>query len=82
MKIVLDSQKLNEIAVKRKAQMPKMEELISRISRKIADGLADDVWISKFNIDYSYGKLLLSRDAQNLCIFAVTGEISPVTTVS
>ena len=37
-KIALDSRKLNEITVKRKAQMPNMEELISRISRKIADG--------------------------------------------
>ena len=33
-KIALDSRKLNEITVKRKAQMPNMEELISRISRK------------------------------------------------
>ena len=33
-KIALDSRKLNEITVKRKAQMPYMEELISRISRK------------------------------------------------
>ena len=36
-KIALDSRKLNEITIKRKARMPSMEELISRISRKIAD---------------------------------------------
>ena len=34
--LILDSRKLNEITVKRKAQMPNMEELISRISIKIA----------------------------------------------
>ena len=34
-KIALDSRKLNEVTIKRKAQMPNMEELISRISRKI-----------------------------------------------
>ena len=38
LKIALDSQKLNEITMKRKAQMINMEELILRISRKIADG--------------------------------------------
>ena len=72
-KIALDSRKLNEITVKRKAQMPNMEELISRISRKIADGEADEIWISKFDLDYAYGQLPLSKNAMDLCIFAVTG---------
>ena len=71
--IALDSRKLNEITIKRKAQMPNMEELISRISRKNADGPADEIWISKFDLNYAYGQLLLSREARNLCIFAVTG---------
>ena len=72
-KIALDSRKLNEITIKRKAQMPNMEELISRISRKTADGPADEIWISKFHLNYASGQLLLSREARNLCIFAVTG---------
>ena len=72
-KIALDSRKLNEITVKKKAQMPNMEELISRISRKIADGPADEIWISKFDLDYAYGQLQLSKRAMDLCIFAVTG---------
>ena len=53
--------------------MPNMEESISRISRKIADGPADEIWISKFDLDYAYGQLKLSRRAMDLCIFAVTG---------
>ena len=72
-KVALDSRKLNEITIKRKAQMPNMEELISRISRKTADGPADEIWISKFDLDYAYGQLLLTREARNLCIFSVTG---------
>ena len=72
-KIALDSRKLNEITIIRKAQMPNMEELISRISRKIADGPADEIWTSKLDLDYAYCQLLLSREARNLCIFAVTG---------
>ena len=72
-KIALDSRKLNEITIKREAQMPNMEELISIISRKIADGPADELCISKFDLDYAYGQLILSRETRNLCIFAVTG---------
>ena len=68
-KNALDSRKLNEITVKKKTQVPNMEELISRISRK----MADEIWISKFDLDYAYGQLPPSRLARNLCIFAVTG---------
>ena len=53
--------------------MPNMEELISRIARTIADGPADEIWTSKLDLDYAYGQLILSKEAQNLCIFAVTG---------
>ena len=59
--------------MKRKAQMPNIEKLISRISRKIADGPVDEIWISKVDLDYAYGQLILSRAARNLCIFEVTG---------
>ena len=72
-KNALDSRKLNENTVKRKAQMPNMEELLSRISRKIADGEAEEIWISKFDLDYAYGQLPLLKEAIDLCIFAVTG---------
>ena len=50
-----------------------MKDLISRISRKIADGLADEIWITKFDLDYAYGQLQLSKRTMDLCIFAVTG---------
>ena len=53
--------------------MLNMEELISRTSRKIADGPAEENWTSKLDLDYAYGQLMLSREARNLCIFAVPG---------
>ena len=59
--------------MKRKAQMPNMEELISRISRKIADGETDLIWISKLDLDYAYGQMQLSKHAKDLCIIAITG---------
>ena len=42
-KLALDSKKLNEVTTKRKAQMPNMEELISRISRKISEGKEGEI---------------------------------------
>ena len=67
-KIALYSRKLNEITVQRKAQMPNIEELRSRLSREIADGPG-----KKFDLDYAYSQLKLSNRAMDLCIFAVTG---------
>ena len=48
--------------------------MISKTWRKIADGPADEIWISRIDLDYAYGQLILSREARNLCIFAVTGS--------
>ena len=45
--------------------MPNMEALISRISRKLADGPADKIWISKFDLDYAYGQIKLSMRAMD-----------------
>ena len=72
-KIALDSRKLNEITVKRKAQMPNVEELISRISRKISEGEDGEVLATKLDFDYAYGQIKLDDDTKNLCIFTVTG---------
>ena len=74
-KIALDSRKVNEITVKRKAQMPNMEELISGISRKIADGPADEKWISNFDLDHAYGQLLLSKKPETYAYSPQPGEI-------
>ena len=71
-KIALDSRKLNEATIKRKAQMPKMEERISRISRKISDEKEGELWLTKLDFDYAYGQIKLDDETQNLCIFTIT----------
>ena len=53
-KIALDSRKLNEACIKRKAAMPNMEELVGKISAKITDG-EGEIWMSKIDLDYAYG---------------------------
>ena len=71
-KIALDSRKLNESCIKRKATMPNMEELISQISAKItqSDG---EIWMSKIDLDYAYGQAKLSAEASRHCVFSIIG---------
>ena len=75
-KKALDSRKLNEVCIKRKAAMPTMEELISKNSVEItkSDG---DIWMSKFDLDYAYGKAKLSKEAAKHCVFSnIEGDFS------
>ena len=72
-KIALDSRKLNEATIKRKAQMPNMEELISRISQKISEEKKGETWLTKLEYDYAYGLIKLDDETKNLGIFTLTG---------
>ena len=73
LKTALESKKLNEATIKRKAQMPNMEALISRISRKISEETEREIMITKLDFDYAYGQLILHEQTRYLCIFTVTG---------
>ena len=52
-KIKQDSRNLNEVTIKRKAQTPNMEELISRISREISEGEDGEILATKLEVDYA-----------------------------
>ena len=71
-KRALDSRKLNEACIKRKAAMPNMEELISKISAKITKGNGE-IWMSKIDLDYAYGQAKLSKEAAKHCVFSIIG---------
>ena len=71
-KIALDSRKPNEACIKRKAAMPNMEELISKISAKITKG-EDEIWMSNIDLDYAYGQAKLSEEAAKHCVFSIIG---------
>ena len=60
-KIALDSRKLNEATIKRKAQMPNIEELVSRISRKISEEKEGEIHMTKLDFDYAYGQIRLDE---------------------
>ena len=61
-KIALDSQKLNEGCIKRKAAMQNMEELFCNISAKNTKSNGE-IWMSKIDLDYAYGQAKLSEEA-------------------
>ena len=71
-KIALDSRKLNEACIKRKAAMPNMEELLSKISAKNTKG-DGEIWMSKIDLDYAYGQEKLSKEAAKHCAFSIIG---------
>ena len=65
-KIALDSRKLNEATIKKKAQLPNMEELISRIPRKIFEEQEGEVWITKLDFDYAYDQIKLNENIKKI----------------
>ena len=71
-KIALDSRKLNEACVNRKAAMPNMEELVSKISAEIAKSNGE-TWMSKIDLDYAYGLAKLSKEPAKHCVFSIIG---------
>ena len=71
-KIAIDSRKLNKACVKRKAAMPNMEELISKISAEITKSNGE-LSMSKIDLDYVYGQAKLSKEAAKHCLFSIFG---------
>ena len=81
-KIALDSRKLNEATIKKKAQMPNMEELLSRISRKISEEQEGETWITKVDFDYAYGQIKLNENTKTYVSLPLQAENLQGITVS
>ena len=71
-KIALDSRKLNDACVKRKAAMPNKKDLISKISAEITKSNGD-IRMSKIDLDYAYGQPKLSKEAAKPCVISIIG---------
>ena len=56
--------------------MPNMEELISRISRKISEGKEGEILATKLDFDYAYGQIKLDEDTKNLCPTVTGGDFT------
>ena len=45
--------------------MPNMEDLISRISRKISEGKEGEILATKVDFDYAYGQIKLGENTKS-----------------
>ena len=72
-KLALDSRKLNDSCIKRRSQMPNMEDLLNRISAKISQDENKELWISKIDLEYAYGQLELDEETSKHCVFSLIG---------
>ena len=81
-KIALDSRKLNDSCIKVRPHMPIMEELLNQISVEITKDRTKKLVISKIDLDYAYGQMMLSEETSRQCVFAITGGNFSATTDS
>ena len=72
-KIALDSRKLNDSCIKVRPHMPNMEELLNQISVEITKDRTKKLMMSKIDVDYAYGQMMLSEETSRQCVFAITG---------
>ena len=72
-KIALDSRKLNDSCIKVRPHMPNMEELLNQISVEITKDRLKELMMSKIDLDYAYGQMMLSEETSRQCVFAITG---------
>ena len=73
-KIALDARKLNKSCVKKRPQMPNMEELLNQIFEELSTNDHDPIWISVIDLDYAFGQMKLAPETSKHYKFAVTGE--------
>ena len=73
LKIALDSRKLNDSCTKVRPHMPNMEELVNQISEEITKDRTKELRISKIDLDYAYGQMMLSEETSRQCVFAING---------
>ena len=72
-KMAPDSRKLNDSCIKVRPHMPNMEELLNQISVEITVDRTKDLRISKIDLDYAYGQMMLSEETSRQGFFAITG---------
>ena len=74
-KIALDSRILNDSCIKVRPHMPNMEELLNQISVEITKDRTKELSISKIDLDYAYGQMMLSEETSRQGVLAITGGI-------
>ena len=53
--------------------MPNMDEQLNQISGEMIRGRTVQLFISKVDLDYAYGQLILSKETSRQSVFAING---------
>ena len=56
-KLAMDASILNDNTIKRKAQMPNLEQLLGQVSMAITKNEEMPLYISTINLEYAFGQI-------------------------
>ena len=72
-KLAMDARILNDNTIKRKAQMPNLEELLGQVSMAITKDEEMPLYISTIDLEYAFGQVKLHPDTSKHCNIAIIG---------
>ncbi len=72
-KIASEAKELNKQIIKKRMQMPNLDDLRDRSSIKIATNRDQELWASKIDFKYAFGQAKLAKETSKHCVFAIVG---------
>ena len=72
-KIAIDAKELNKQIVKKRMQMPNLDDLRDSISIKISSNDGEELWISTIDLECAFGQVELDEDTAKHCVVAIVG---------
>ena len=72
-KIALDAKELNKRIVKKKMQMPNLDDLRDRASIRASKDRGMPFWASTVDLDYAFGQVELDENTAKHCVIAIVG---------
>ena len=72
-KLAIHARILNDNTIKRKAQMPNLEELLGQVSMAITKNEEMRLYLSTIDLEYAFGQVKLLPDTSKHCNIAIIG---------
>ena len=69
----MDARILNDNTIKRKAQMPNLEELLGQVTLSITKDESMPLYISTIDLEYAFGQISLHPETRKHCNIAIIG---------
>ena len=73
-KIALDAKELNKRIIRKRMQMPSLDDLQNRISIKITKNRKAKFWASTIDLKYAFGQVKLAKNTSKHCVIAIAGD--------